>query len=251
MLTTFEQVREWITDNGFKRWVLYKDRTRAEKILDSNNYPSDQEDKLAMTEKYLRMSGGSAYAAGAPSSATSDLTTTCEIRLSDTQPAAGVGMVQPIVDEDKIAARIEAKLRAEYERKEYERKRNELDKERKAFEEEKASAMGAIAHYFAPVGRAILGNMGMPRVAGVDTEEPTYAQPIHAIKEDAEQEPEQKEQKPAEGEIFTEDEANKLFELMARFKKVEPDYLKLIESVVVMAENGDATYNMAKGFLIK
>ena len=110
MLTTFEQVREWINDNGFERWVLYRDRARTEKILDSQSFPSDREDKLAMTEKYLRLAGGSAYAAGSTNKAAADLNTTCEIRLSEAAPApaAGVGMTQPIVDEDKIAARIEA-----------------------------------------------------------------------------------------------------------------------------------------------
>ena len=38
---------------------------------------------------------------------------------------------------------------------------------------------------------------------------------------------------------------------MARLKKVEPNYLALLESVVEMAESGDATYKMAKGFLLK
>ena len=74
MLTTIEQLREWVTDNGLKRWVLYKDYGRTEKINDSGAFPvSDIEDKLAMTEKYLRMAGGHAYAAGGTSGSKADL----------------------------------------------------------------------------------------------------------------------------------------------------------------------------------
>ena len=245
MLTTIEQVREWIKDNGFKRWVLYRDYGRTEKILDSAGLAvADMPDKIAMTEKYLRLAGGRAYAAGATTNAANDLTTICEIQLTEAAaPANGVGYVQPLIDEDKIAARIEAKIRAEYERKEYERLRKELDADRKRLEDEKASAMGALAHYFAPIGQAILG--GQRRmVAGVDAEEPVHAQQIIPEEEHAEEQ--EQEQSP-----FTDEEADKLFGLMARFKKVEPDYLKLITRVVEMAESGDGTYTMAKGFLLK
>ena len=45
---------------------------------------------------------------------------------------------------------------------------------------------------------------------------------------------------------FTDDEADKLFELCAAWKKADPDYLQLLEKVVQMAVNGDSNYNLAK-----
>ena len=245
MLTTIEQVREWITDNGFKRWVLYRDYGRTEKILDSAGLAvADMPDKLAMTEKYLRLAGGHAYAAGATTNASNDLTYIAEIQLTEAAaPTAGVGFTQPMIDEAAMEKRIETRLRAEYERKEYEKLRKDLDDERKRFEDEKASAMGALAHYFAPIGQALLGQRRM--VAGVDTEEPVHAAPI-IPEAGAEAVQEHEEESP-----FTDEEADKLFDLMARFKKVEPQYMQLIEAVVAMAEKGDMTYNMAKGVLLK
>lgn len=244
MLTTIEQVRDWIKDNGFKRWVLYRDYGRTEKILDSAGLAvADMPDKIAMTEKYLRLAGGHAYAAGATTNAANDLTTVCEIQLTEAPaPAAGIGFTQPVIDEDKIAARIEEKIRAEYERKEYERLRKQLDEDRRRLEDEKASAMGALAHYFAPIGQALFGQHRM--VAGVDANEPVHAQQIIPEGENA-------EEQEQEQEIFTDEESDKLFALMARFKKVEPDYIKLITRVVEMAESGDGTYTMAKSFLLK
>ena len=85
------------------------------------------------------------------------------------------------------------------------------------------------------------------KVAGVDANEPVHAAPIVADRGE-EQQPEEAE--PQE-EVFTDEESEKLFDLMARFKKVEPRYLELIEAVVTMAENGDGTYNVAKGVLLK
>ena len=243
MFTTWEQIESWITDNGFKRWIFYRDSARTEKIVDSGAFTvSDQRDKLDMTEKYLRMSGGRAYASGFANNGTNDATV-CEIRLESEAPVNGAGMMQPAMpDEDAIARRVEAKLRAEYEKKEYEKLRADLDKERAAFEAEKASALGALAHYFAPIGQAILGQQQHRLVAGVDTEEPVHAKPI--VPEQPETE-EQEETSP-----FTDEEADKLFELMARFKAVEPDYMKLIEAVVKMAESGNPMYGMAKKSLL-
>ena len=134
MLTTIEQVREWITDNGFKRWVLYRDYGRTEKILDSAGLAvADMPDKLAMTEKYLRLAGGHAYAAGSITNAANDLTFIAEIQLTEQQaPAAGVGFTPQPIDEAAMEKRIEARLRAEYERKEYEKLRKELDEDMQA-----------------------------------------------------------------------------------------------------------------------
>lgn len=242
MFTTWEQIESWITDNGFKRWIFYRDAARTEKIVDSGAFTvSDQRDKLDMTEKYLRMAGGRAYGAGFANNGTNDATV-CEVRLEAEAPTNGVGtMQQAMPDEAAIEKRIEARLRAEMERKEYEKLRADLDRERKEFEADKASAMGALVQYFAPVGKALLGQHRL--VAGVDAEEPVHAAPIV---------PEQPEtQEPADESPFTDDEADKLFDLMARFKAVEPQYMELIEAVVKMAEKGDTTYNMAKGVLLK
>lgn len=254
MLTSFEQVREWITDNGFKRWVLYKDRTKTEKILDSASFPSDVEDKLAMTEKYLRLAGGNAYAAGAQGNATSDLTTTTEIRLSDVQQypqlnaTAGVGAYAG-VGEAQLRETIKRELQTEWDKRELERERKELDRERKEFENDKQSVMGLLTEYLAPIGKQLLNRKlaaGLPQ----DAEEQVAAAPIQPIKPEEKpaetEEPEQTEQRP-----FTDEEEDELYALLAEFKQVEPDYLKLLRAVVEMAKSGDGTYTMAKGFLIK
>ena len=96
----------------------------------------------------------------------------------------------------------------------------------------------------------------MRNVAGVDTAEPVHARPIVAEpqpKEKPEEDPDEKDNQELVdiANDFTDEEGEKLTALMSRFKKVEPQYMELIEAVVEMAERGDSTYTMAKGFLIK
>lgn len=247
MLTSFEQVKQWITENGLKRWVLFRDHSKTEKIIDSQYFSvSDQADKLAMTEKYLRLAGGRAFAAGSGSNSVTDLNITADIRLEDIQqPTNGVGgglSMQTIGElRDEITKSVRAQIKAE----EYEKERAKFEEEKKEFEAEKQSAIGALFHYFAPIGQQLLQKKMMRNVAGVDAEEPVHVQPIHV------DEPESVEEVQTEEDPFSDEESEKLMALMVRFKKVEPRYLELIESVVTMAENGDSTYNMAKGFLLK
>lgn len=251
MLTTWDQVQEWITENGFKRWVLYRDSSRNEKIIDSNAFTvSDTADKLAMTEKYLRLAGGRAYAAGAASGAQADLNVTTEIRLQDdqAQPTNGIGGEMSIGELTRsITESVTKQIRAEMEAQKYKEERAAFEKEKKEFEEEKKSTIGALVHYFAPIGQQLLQKHMLPRVAGVDADEPVHAAPIVADRpDDAPAEKEEENESP-----FTDEEEAKIFDLMCRFKKIEPDYLSLLESVIKMAESGDTTYTMAKSFLVK
>lgn len=253
MFTKWEQVEEWIRDNNFAHWVFYRTNPNesTEKInniiADSNFYTGGDEDKIAMTRKYLIANGGKAYGVGFRTPNTTQGGIVCEVRLEQdmpqvAQPTTGVGMPY---DMESLRASIMQEVRAEYERKEYERKRAELDRERKEFEEQKNSAIGLLTNYLAPVAQALMASRGA-RVAGVDTQEPVVAQPIIPIEQQEQEQTDMAQQQ----EIFTEQEADKLFDLMARFKQAEPQYMEMIEKVVAMAENGDATYKMAKSVLV-
>lgn len=247
MLTSFEQFRDWVNDNAIKRWVLYKDRSKTEKIVDSQYFAvSDQADKLAMTEKYLIMSGGSAFAAGSATNSANDLSITCDIRIQEqaTSGINGGGFNQQTIGElrDEITRSVRAQIKAE----QYEKDKAKFEADKEEFEKEKQSAVGALIHYFAPIGQQLLQNRMMRSVAGVDTEKPVHAAPIVVDQPEPEQPNQETEEEP-----FTDEESAKLLSLMVRFKAVEPRYLELIESVVEMAEKGDGMYNIAKSTLLK
>lgn len=258
MFTSWDQVQSWIEDNGLNRWIFYTSRPskgdddKADKVLDSNNYGQDKEDKLAMTEKYLKMYGQTAYGIGYPGQVV------CTVRLeSAAQPTQGVGG-QNIYNIGELTDQITKRVRAEIEAENMRKREADIERREREFEKEKQSALGAIVHYFAPIGQMMLQKkVGMPMVAGVDANEPVHAAPIIPDRKpqepgaEQEQENEQELVDMANESVFTDEEEAKIYDLISRFKKVEPDYLKLIEAVVTMAENGDSTYTMAKGFLIK
>lgn len=255
MFTSWDQVQSWIEDNNFARWIFYKNNPEGREdkatdiIIDSKNFTvSDFHDKLAMTEKYIRMYGAKVYGVGYQSPESNRNGVYCEVRIQEDAPAQGtngIGGGYPSIGE--LTETITKQVRAEIEAENMRKREADLDKREKELQERENSAMGAIAHYLAPLGQMIMQKkMGMPRVAGVDANEDVHAQII------AHDPQEQELVDMANESDFTEEEEQKIYDLLSRFKKAEPEhYLQMIETVVMMAENGDPTYNMAKGFLIK
>lgn len=251
MLTSFEQVRDWIIDNGFKRWALWRDRSKQELIIDSAGFAvADLEDKIAMTEKYLRFAGGNAYAAGSVTGSQDKLNVVTEIRLSDTQqqPMNGVQSLQPY-NIGEVEERIRKQIKAELREEDLKKREADIDRREKEYEEQRNGVIGALVGYVAPYLPIIKNLQGAGRmVAGIDADEPVHAKRIQPIIATDPEQPEQQQ----EPDVFTDEESEELFDLMARFKKAEPEnWLKMLRTVVDMAESGDQTYTMAKSFLIK
>lgn len=254
MFTQWQQVESWIRDNGINSWRFSYDRTgtqtdgettsqtRSNRLaVLSDAFPGDLDEKIALTKRRLMAEANQTlYGYGKRGKENTGLLY-CEVRLVDelqqpgAQPVSSVP-VYPQFDEAAISARIRKEVMQEMELKRYEDERKSFEQEKRAFEAEKASAIGLLVHHLSPV----LSALGQKRVAGVDASAPVQAQPITTI-----------EQEEMINEIFTDEESDKLFDLMARFKAAEPEYMQLIECVVKMAESGDGTYTMAKGFLLK
>lgn len=256
MFTKWQQVENWIRDNGLSSWRFCYDRTGTQTTDDgekqtrsnrvavmSDAFPGEIEEKIALTKRRLMdESNQTLYGYGKRGKENTGLMY-CEVRLVDEFQQPGMQAVSatpsmPAFDEDKVMERLRKEVRMEFENQRYQEERKAFEAEKKKFEEEKSSAIGLLVHHLSPVLSAITGSN--KRVAGVDAASPVEAAPIHAVEEGD------------QGDyLFTDEESDKLFELMARFKQVEPRYLELIERVVKMAESGDNTYDMAKGFLLK
>ena len=267
MFTTWQNIEDWITENQFDHWFFTRNRIsdgdKVEKLVDSDYYTGDFADKLAMTKKYLEINGGTCYGYGYKKVSGAKGAITCDVRLDQyPAPAACVGSVmqaeqQQSIGEIKNELRksITAELEAKMQKERYEDERKAFEKEKAAFRREQESVIGLFVHKVAPFAIAALnkGTLGntLRHTAGLDTDEPTSAdpvQPLHATQPaeapaEAEQ-PENDEQSP-----FTDEEADELFSLMERFKKVEPDYLQMIRKVVEMAESQSVEYQMASKFL--
>lgn len=258
MFTKWSQVENWIRDNGLNSWRFAYDRSgeqenangetvqkRSNRIaILSDAFPGDIEEKIALTRRRLMDEANQTLYGYGKRGKENTGQMYCEVRLVDElqQPSTQAVSSLPVsatFNEEELANRIRKEVMMEVENERYKAERKQFEEEKKAFEEEKSSAIGLLVHHLSPVIAAMAGRKN---VAGVDADAPVHAAPIHAVEQDAELQ---------EVEIFDQEESDTLFELMARFKAVEPQYLKLIENVVLMAERKDPTYDMAKGFLLK
>lgn len=254
MFTNWKQVESWIRDNGLNSWRFSFDKTGTQVDSDGNaeqkrsnrmaivsDYlPGDLDEKLALTHKRLvEESNQTLYGYGKRGKENTGQMY-CEVRLVDefqqpgTQSVASVP-AYPHFDEAAIIERVRKEVKQEMELQRYEDERKEFEQRVKEFERKQNSAIGLLVEHLSPV----LAALGQKHVAGLDATKPVCAEPVQQIQTT----------EMTEVEVFTEQESDELFDLMARFKAVEPNYMQMLKRVVEMAESGDKAYIMAKNFL--
>lgn len=265
-LRTWGDIQAWMQDNGIIRWNI----SRTQEKQDNNNvfvYDKDKsadENKLICERALDRFAGDVLYLVGwrTGEARTGGFSATI---LYDKQGAqtdarqaqvSGFGLygIDGEFDRNGLITDITNRVRNEYDRLEIQRLQKQLDDERKQlrdeqreFEKEKIGTIGILVDKFAPYIKAVASkHFDLPKVAGLDSEGDVQAARIRAAQQE-----QQTQEQTAEENVFTDEEAEELFMLLERFKKVEPDYLQLIKTVVEMAERGDSTYTMAKQFLLK
>lgn len=265
---TWEQVERWVKDNNLARWDFnVRDRETEESkgsafVANSDWYDGDIQFKLDMTRKQLEAQPGRyLYGKGHKSPNQRTAPACCEVFLGEEttgmpqwsnpymqqpmQPMAGAP--QEPIDKEALKNELREQLKCEFDRQRLDEERKRFEEERRQFESDKSGVIGALVNYFSPVAKAISGNLGKTRIAGLDAQAeraalaPDAEAPAVSVEEQQEEEP----------EVFTDVENEELYALLARFKKVEPDYLTMLRRVVEMAETGDQTYVMAKQFLTK
>lgn len=251
MFTQWQQVEDWIKNNQLDKWIFTKnDRnlrpseggTPNDKIVDSEYYPGDSEQKLQLTKQALEQYGSRVYGYGFQGKRATD-GMYCEVCLTGAggyNVPIGVGAaLQPSIDRDELKKQIMNEIKLE----QFEKDRQAFEAEKREFQKDKEGVMGLAISYLKPVVSALSSK----RIAGLDATEDVVTPRVSAPAVPGAAAPAAEEEEA----IFTDEEQDKLYDILARFKKVEPDYLRLLESVVAMAEAGDSTYTMAKGFLIK
>lgn len=250
----FDAVRNWVTTNKLCRYNFRSGRPNSD---DKNNFifaydeDASAEDNLQNLEAQLEAHAGRhIWGIGwrKPNTTVGGIICEVEYGKEDEQLAQikrmlnnqqGVGYSQPYNEEQmeqKLTEKIMMKLRLE----QLEKERKDFEREKKEFEQEKSGVIGSLVNYFAPVAQAMMQKQSLAKVAGTDVE----AERIVPV-------PEEPDEGNQETDDLPDDEATQAYDLLKRFRKIEPNYLKLLESVVNMAEADDSTYKMAKSFLLK
>ena len=250
MFTKFEQIEDWVRDFGLVRWEFSSKQNFEDMICRSDWFEDcSTEEKLDRCRKYVEDCGRKLYGRGYKGTSPNSPAIMCEVQICATQPqaVAPVGYMPapaPAFDEKAFEARLRKEIAADYEKKDLERREKELAEEMREFRRDKESALGIMVGYLKPLlgtaASAVAGAARPAAIHGVDAPEDVDAPKIEPVGE------EDNEESP-----FSDEESDQLFSLLARFKKVEPNYLTMIARVVEMAEAGDSTYTMARGILCK
>lgn len=251
-LESWNSLKEFIDVNGIARWNI--SRSRGNQSNDNvflYNGEQSLEENTQKTARLLEMFAGDVlYFSGwnNEKSRTNGFSAVIQYpqrNATSWQRQELANGINGTFDRDTITADIRRQLKNEFDEERLSRERKEFEERKRDFDSKQESIMGLLVHYLAPVAQQLAGHLSLPRVAGIDAEEPVQAQPIHAAGTNEET----GEEAYKETEPFEDSEADKLNELMKRFKAVEPKYLVLLEQVVTMAENGDRNYMMAKQFM--
>ena len=159
----------------------------------------------------------------------------------------GVTMDADYIDK-KIAAAV-AEERMAWREKELAKREQSLAEAEKEYKRNSEGIMGILIDKAAPFLANLLPSSA---VAGVQSQTPVQAIPVKEYEQDS-QAPTQKNE-----EIFTDEESERLFNAVAKFKEADADYLQIIESIVDFACSGEPinvmgvklSYDTVKGFLI-
>lgn len=167
---------------------------------------------------------------------------------------ATMGYLTPEEADKRIAAALEAE-RFRREKEDFEKAQKEFKAEKKEFDNFKHSAIGALLEKGLPYLGAVLGIEpkadAYRRVAGTtDATTANVIQPKSYEASDEDTDTDNQEESPTppaqavpvaaeEPEVFGEEESDKLFELMQRYKEFDPEYLSVIEKIVNIATSGE------------
>lgn len=249
-ISNFQEFEAWITENSLVFWKV-SSTTQAQ---DNNNKfvydkSKEKEENMQLCQRALqRFAGQMLYATGWRTAEARTGGFSCIILYNEEAQPVTTPVQQPYIagvtgafDKETLIQEITQKVRNEYDTLNLKRERETLDAELKAFNEQKDGVMGLLVQYLAPVAKQMLG-LRSTRVAGVDA----AGVEAPAIKvQKTENEEEQEQESP-----FTDEQAEKLMQLMTRFAEVEPRYIELLEKVVELAEQGNKSYVGARDMLL-
>lgn len=248
-MTTFDKIPELLRQNDIKYWTI---RTKK----DTNSYVFKYDENRSFDDNINRMQdvmrlyqGGYFVLDGKENSSTNRGMFCFEFSNEGTAPMVN-GMQQPTViqgglSELDIESRIKNAtdaVRLEFAQRDIERREKELAAREKEYREEKASTIGIIVDRIGKVLPRMFPQVAVAGMPGEQVPTPTVAKTYTHDEEPIE---------IATAELEEQDEATAELEaLLERFAAVEPEWLPLLRRMVEMAEAKDATYNMARNFLL-
>ena len=252
----------WLDMNGIQQWTIYQGSgaNGQGKIFESNiELPKETEIErfrqvMGLSENTLVKIVGKVN----PKQNTGVFTETWT-NASAPSHSMSIGAA-PVFDADYIDSKVKAAVAENnliWREKDLAKREAELAAAEREFRQTENGVWGVIIEKFSP----FINNI-MPKaaVAGVSAPQPAPVIPVREYQPESEPaEPAVPAVAAAEEEVFTDDEANRLFSAMAKYKEADPEYLDVVEGLVNFVVSGEALsvfgakidYNMVKSFILK
>ncbi len=282
-----DKVVEWLKLNNIIQWSLCTNaQTQANNKIFESNSDAHFEDEIERMKQVVALSQNPMLYINAKQNAAKSINNYTETWRNMPEASQGVtgcgtqgigaipaGYMSP----EEVDRRIETRLaeeRYKRDREDFERERKEFRQEKREFDRFKNGAIGSLIEKAMPYLGGILGVQplaeGYKNVAGVGaTAEPSEeiddiparrAEEAQAAEQEAPAAAPAAPQAPAVPDSFTDEEADKLYVLMQRYKDFDPEYLQVIEKFVELATKGEGitimgtftlTYEQIKDYILK
>ena len=291
-----DKVVEWLKLNNIIQWSLCTNaQTQANNKIFESNIEYRFEDEIERMKQVVALSQNPMLYINAKQNTAKSINNYTETWRNMPEASQGItgcgtqgigaipaGYMSP----EEVDRRIETRLaeeRYKRDREDFERERKEFRQEKREFDRFKNGAIGTLLEKAMPYLGGVLGIQplaeGFKNVAGVGgTAEPSEEiDDIPARRAEDAQAAEQEvpaaapaapaapvapaaPQAPAVPDAFTDEEADKLYVIMKRYKDFDPDYLQVIEKFVEIATKGEGvnvmgtfklTYEQIKDYILK
>ncbi|MEE1174178.1 MAG: hypothetical protein U0K53_01715 [Paludibacteraceae bacterium] len=246
----------WLNANNINYWCITAGGTAQSnnKIFESD-IENNRDREIARMREVLSLSEHTCvYIAGRQNKnqQTGNYSETWCNKIESTPTINTIGAT-PQYDEQYIQNKIDNAVRQErlnWLEKELEKREKDLAEEKKAFRQDKEGVFGILVEKAAPVLAQFFPRAS---VAGIAQSE-TQAQTIRAVEAPADCLP----QDTTQEDLFTEDESEQLYSMVAKFKEFDPDYLSILSKFISLATSGQGlnvmgislSYDQVKKFIL-
>lgn len=245
----------WLDINGIQQWTVYSGNgASGQGKLFESDIEKTRESEIERFRQVMALSDNSRVRIDGKVNPKQQTGKFEEFWANVSAPVAQTIGSAPAMDADYIDKKIAAAVQENelrWREKELSKRESTLAEAEKEFKRNQEGIVGILIEKAAPFISQL-----MPHAAVAGVESPTPVAPIPVKTMPAESDATMETEEP---EVFTEEEADRLFSVMARYKEADPEYLEVLESFVNLVCSGEPfsvfgakiDYSMVKNVILQ
>lgn len=218
----------WLDINGIQQWTAYSGAgASGQGKLFESDIEKTRESEIDRFRQVMALSDNSRVRIVGKVNPKQQTGIFEEFWANVSAPVAQTIGSAPAMDADYIDKKIAAAVQENelrWREKELSKRENSLAEAEKEFKRNQEGIVGILIEKAAPFISQLV-----PRAAVAGVESPTPVEPIPVKTMPAESDVTMEAEEP---EVFTEEESDRLFSAMARYKEADPEYLEVLEGLV-------------------